>query len=371
LTHLLAVLLALQSPRARAAPPAEVLEALAGARHQCQDAMSGLDARAADDAVAAVERADCLYRLGRLGSAAEALASLLGPAGGGDALSPHDRGEALALHAILLARTDRPADAESARLRMPSEDSARDHRVRAVLAATHGRLPAAWSLVDEALERWPRDPHAVRAAAEVAVLDPDRVTPAARAAIRRPVEVVRQHNLAVSALGAGDGPRCLTHVEQGLAAATDPEAPRLQELGYVCAVAAGRPDSASRLMLARRSVAALPAASVARHAELLLSAGRSREASRLLGVLRTEDPSLRRDVDSLRIRAFVQEGDLDGAVAVARPGAGHPGTRANLARTLGEAGRVSEAMALLDGACGELEGRAARDCQGLRDWLSR
>jgi hypothetical protein len=254
---------------------------------------------------------------------------------------------------------------------MPEEDSARDHRVRAVLEAAAGRPAAAWPIVDEALRRWPRDPHAVRAAAEVASLDPDHVTPAAQAAIRRPADVVHHHNKAVAALNGGDGARCLTHVQSAVAVATEEELPRLQEVGYACAVSAGRPDEASRLMLARRSVAALPAESVVRHGKLLLDAGRAHEAARLLRVLRTDDPTLARDAGSLRIRAHIADGDLDAALAVVRSAASHPASRANLAAKLAKADRPGEARALLEATCPELDGKAAADCEELLAWVSR
>lgn len=364
--------LSLLVPMSRGAPAAEsTLAALSDARHACESALPDLVARAPTDAAAAVGRADCLYRLGRLDEAHASLEALMAKGAPGRELDPHPRGEGLALLAILRSRAGQADAAEGARRAIPAEDSARHHRVRAVLAAADGRAPAAWPVVDEALSRWPRDPHAVRAAVEVASLDPDHVTPAALAAIRRPADVVHHHNKAVIALNGGDGARCLVHVGAGMSVATEDELPRFHEVGYACAVAAGKVDEASRMMMARRSVAALSQESVLQHGKLLLDAGRAREAARLLRVLRVDDPALRTDLGSLRIRAHVADDDLDGALAVARAGSSHPGTRANLAMSLHKAGRSAEAAALLGPTCPELSGRAAADCEELLRFLRR
>jgi tetratricopeptide (TPR) repeat protein len=364
--------LALLVPVSRAAPAvAATLASLSDARHACETALPALEARAPTDAAAAVERADCVYRLGRLDEARASLEALFAKGAAGRELAPHPLGEGLALLSILRARAGQADRAEGARLGIPPEDSGRGHRVRAVLAAADGRPAEAWPIVDEALSRWPRDPHAVRAAAEVASLDPDHVTPTAQAAIRRPADVVHHHNKAVIALVRGDGARCLVHVRAGLSVATEDELPRFHEVGYACAVSAGKVDEASRMMMARRSVAALSQEAVLQHGELLLDAGRAREAARLLRVLRLDDPALRADQGSLRIRAHVADDDLDGALSVARNGASHPGTRANLAVSLHKAGRSDEAAALLEPTCPELSGRAAKDCEELLGFLRR
>lgn len=364
--------LSLLVPVSRATPTvAATLSSLTDARHACEAALPQLESRARTDAAAGVEWADCVYRLGRLDEARASLEGLFARGAAGRELLPVPMGEGLALLSILRARAGQPDLAERARLGIPTEDSGRDHRVRAVLAAADGRTAEAWSLVDASLSRWPRDPHAVRAAAEVASLDPDHVTPTAQAAIRRPADVVHHHNKAVIALNGGDGARCLVHVRAGLSVATEAGLPRFHEIGYACAVAAGEVDEASRMMIARRSVAALSAVSVLHHGELLLDAGRAREAARLLRVLRLDDPALRPDQGSLRIRAHVADADLDGALSVARSGPSHPGTRANLALTLHKAGRSVEAAALLEPTCPELTGRAASDCEALLVSLRR
>lgn len=358
--------LALLTPVAGADPSAAAtLASLRDARHACEETLPALEARAPLDATAAVGRADCLYRIGRLDEARGALEALFAKGAAGRELPPHPRGEGLALLAILRARAGQPDAAEGARRGIPPEDSARAHRVQAVLAAVAGDRSAAWAQVDEALARWPRDPDAVRAATEVASLDPDHVSPAALAAIRRPVDVVHHHNQAVLAFNAGDGARCLVHVGAGLSVATESELPRLQEVGYACAVAAGEVDEAGRLMLARGSVAALPEPSVLRHGELLLAAGRAREAARLLRVLRLRDPALLVDQGSLRIRAHMADDDLEAALSVARSGPSRPGTRANLAVALHKAGRTEDAVGVLGSACPELSGRAGADCVAL------
>ena len=366
-----ALLCALMTRPARAEPVAAELAALTDARHRCEADLERLERHAREDARVRIEQADCLVRLGRLETAGDALAPLFGEGGGGPALTPHDLGEGLALLAVVLARTGRIEQAEAVRQRIPTEDSARAHRVEAVLLVASGRSDAAWPLVDAALARWPRDPHAIRGAAEVASLDPDGVTPSAKAAIRRPAEFVRQHNLAVAALGAGAGERCLRHVEAGLAVASETEQSRLLVVGYACAVSAGRPDVANRMMLARRSVAALPPRSVARHAELLIESGRAQQAVRMLGFVRTDDVAVQTDVGSLRIRANVALGDLDAALGVATGGPSHPVTRANLARALVDADRPADARSLLLRTCAELDGRAAANCAELLGWLER
>jgi hypothetical protein len=152
--------------------------------------------------------------------------------------------------------------------------------------ASTGRPAAAWPIVDAALTRWPSDPDVIRSAAEVASLDPRHVTPAAEVAISRPADVVAHHNRAVAALNSGDGASCLQEVEAGLTKAGDGEKDPLLELGYSCAVHADDAGNASRLMMARRSVTAFSAASVVRHAELLLESDQPKAAGRLLELVR-------------------------------------------------------------------------------------
>ncbi len=344
---------------ARAGDPdvAAAIEGLQDTSLRCADAV---------DQLVGPARADCLYGLGRLDEARRvaeaALAAMPGCVGGEQCR------DLLVLVAILRARA---GDEEALRGALARLDGDRADRFRAlaVSAAALGRPQAAWPLVDEALRRWPKDQHAVRAAAEVASLDPRGVTPSAEAAIARPADVVLHHNKGVAALSAGDGARCLAEVEAGLALATDGESPPLLALGYACAVQAGRTAEASRLMIARRSIDALDAGSVVVHAGQLLDQGRARDADRLLALLHTADPDLLRQRGSLRIRCRQALGDLPGALAVALAEPSAPTTRANLAVALRNAGDPAGARRLLDATCPELRGRARTDCESVRSAL--
>lgn len=338
------------------AGPADVaadIEGLQSADLRCEATLAEM---------AGLARADCLYQLGRLDEA-RGVAEIEYAASEGCTGGEYCR-DTLVLVAILRARAG-----EEERLRGPLSRLTGDHadtfRAKAVTAAALGRPASAWPLVDEALLRWPRDPHAVRAAAEVASLDPRGVTAAAEAAIARPADVVLHHNKGVAALSAGDGERCLTEVEAAIALATDPETPPLLELGYACAVQAGRTAEASRLMIARRSLDALDPGAVVAHAGQLLNQGRARDADRLLALLKTTDPDLARQRGSLRIRAKRALDDLPGALAIAEAGPSNASTRANLAVALRNAGDAAGARRLLERTCPELGGKARSDCESV------
>jgi thioredoxin-like negative regulator of GroEL len=348
---------------------AATIQAMTDAKHTCDAELPKLQAASATDAAAHVDVADCLYRLGRLDEARAGLESAW--PGAEPALTTDQRARGLVLLVILWARAGESARATAA-LRVlegvPGDRGAAVHRGRAVWMASNGRPAEAWPIVDAALARWPSDPDVIRAAAEVASLDPRHVTPAAEAAISRPADVVAHHNRGVAALNTGNGAACLQEVELGLTKAGDGEKNPLLELGYSCAVQAEAVAAASRLMMARRSVTAFPPASVVRHAELLLESDQAKAAGRLLDLVQPKVEQLQIDRDSLRIRAALAAEDLDAAVAVAKDGKAHPESRANLGVALHKAGRTDDARAVLTTACEELRGRDKRDCV---DFLER
>ena len=137
------MLWALTTGPARAEPVAAERAALTDARHRCEADLDRLERHAHEDARVAIERADCLVRLGHLETAGDAFDALFVEGGGASALTPHELGEGLALLAVVLARTGRLEQAEAARQRIPTEDSARAHRVEAVLLVASGGFDAA------------------------------------------------------------------------------------------------------------------------------------------------------------------------------------------------------------------------------------
>ncbi len=338
------------------------LHALTANKHACDDAIPALDARLAvhpEDLEARLRRADCRYQVGRLAWALEDVERVL---------AVEESVEARVLHVVLLSRGGRLGEARRGLRRLPADTPGRS-RAEGVVLAAGGDLGGAWGAVDAALVRWPTDPEVLRLAGEVAALDPDGLTPAAAAALERPERFAQQYNRAVQRLNVGDGAGCLVILAEAEGLVGSVERPLQARLGHQCAAQAGELERAAALLAEAGGVEAADPSAVLRQAELLRRAGRTAEALVLFeGVVPVTGEQLMLQATG-RVVIHREAGQLDEALEVADDGRASAASRANLAVALREADRDVEALALLEGACPDMEGEGAVRCwQTLSRW---
>ncbi len=344
-------------PGHAARPPAELGNETAAPPARC----------GAEDGDPTVAAARCWYAVGRYDRALEVL-----QAPGIEREAADD-----AVLVILLARAGRPEAARAALAAAEARHGPGDARLRArlVLRLASGDA-GAWDALDAALAARPGAPQLVLAASEMTALQPDAATPGARAAVGREEGAMARYNGAALRWESGDWAGCGDGVDEALALLAD--APdmslehRLLGLGHRCAVG-GADLARANALLTRMGPAvartAVDPGALVRHAQLLGEAGAPGAGARLLGLRPTVEPALQPTRDSVELRLRREAGDLDGALKVARGGAASAGARANLARALHEAGRSTEARALLSGACPDLRGTDRRACEQYRAHL--
>ncbi len=342
---------------ALAADPEAAIHALTAQKHACDDAIPALDARLEanpQDSEARLHRADCRYQVGRLAWALEDVQAL-------DVRGP----DAQVLEAILLARAGRHQEASRVVRRMEKDTPARA-RATAVLLASRG--DEGWGVLDDAIDRWPQDPHTLRAAGELAALDPDHVPARVAELLARPARFGEAYNRGVQRLNAGDGPGCLGHVAEAEALAGPTEEPVLARLGHQCATLAGELDLSATWLERAGGVGFADPNAVLAHAELMRRAGLL-DASLALFTLAVpttiEEERLR---DTGRVTILTAQGDLDGALAASSDLASGV-SRANLAVALRRSDRLGEALPLLEAACADMTGDGAVTCwQTVARW---
>lgn len=314
------------------------------------------------------DRVQCWYEVGRYDKAR----ALLAERGGGDTA------EDAAVYVILVARGGDVAGARRALDHARQRFGAQPALERAALVQRlAGGDAGAWTELDAALAARPHDPQLVRAAAEMTALQPDAATPTARAAVGREEGAAARYNGAALRFEAGDWTGCGEVADAGLAVLAD--APdrgleaRLLGLAHRCAVAGEDLSTANRRLKAlgpARARVEIDDGALVQHAQLLGAAGAPKAGAKLLGLKPTVAPAIQPTRDSVELRLRREAGDLEGALAVARRGLTTAAARANLARSLHEAGRTTEARVLLGAACPELRGAARRQCEQYREALS-
>jgi hypothetical protein len=334
------------------------LHALTTRKHACDDAIPALDARLAarpEDQEALFGRADCRYQVGRLVWALEDVQRLTAPGV-----------DALVLEAVLLARLERAREAQQ-RVKRLGRDTAGRTRAEAVLAMAEGDPATGWARVDHALTIWPGDPHSLRAAGELAALDPDHVSALAAAALERPTLFAEAYNRGVNRLNAQDGLGCLGHVVQAEVLAGPVEAPVLARLGHQCAALAGELVLAAEWLSRAGGVGFADPNAVLVQAELMRRGGDPVGALLLFDdavPITLEQERLR---DTGRVTILTGDGQLDAAVGASGQASGV--SRANLAVALKRAGRQDEALELLTSACEDMTGDDAVTCwQTVARW---
>jgi len=343
---------------------ARILEDLTSDAAPCAGEIDALDAAVKADAAdmqARRARGVCRYRLGRLQMAWDDLVASLDPSA--------QEVEALVVGAILAARrkdTDRARTWLAQARRAGGSEHPQVLRGEVVVMGASGQLPEAWKQLDAALAS--TDEHAALrvAATEMVALDPDNATPLARAAIGRRVQTVTRHNRASSWLNAGQPAACAHEAENALAEADpeDTDAIRsLHELAWRCAVAAGQVGPATRHLktLGRQAAGTLPPGAMIAHVRLMRDAGQVPTALKMLRLVKPATDADRRDIATLAVGLHTGQGDLDAALTAATDDAS-PISRTRLAKALVAAGRTSDAVALLDRTCPQMERADAREC---------
>ncbi len=336
------------------------LHALTAQKHACDDAIPALDARLEvqpGDTAARLRRADCRYQVGRLEWALEDVEGVL---------AVEEEVAARLLHVVLLARAGRLAEARKGLKRLP-DDSPERARASAVVLASSGELVAAWEAVDEALGRWPKHAEILRLAGEVAAMDPEGVTEAAKVALERPARFAGEYNRAVNRLNAGDGVGCLGILDGAVGLVGPVEHPVWARLGHMCAAQAGDLERAAALLFEAGGSEAADPNAVLRQAELLRRSGRTSEALVLFEeVVPVDGEQLRLQATGL-VTLHTAAGRLDAALEVSDRASAV--SRANLAVALRKADRAAEALALLEAACPDMVGEGAVKCwQTVARW---
>jgi hypothetical protein len=243
-------------------------------------------------------------------------------------------------------------------------------RVTAVMLASKGQSASAWKLVDGGLERWPEDPHAIEACAEVASIDPKGISRLCDEALAERTRRAGTYNRAVVALNTGRSPDCLGEVEAGLAVARGEDRQRWILLQHACAAQSGDLVRADAALAQLGGAGAIRPVAGLQHAELLRRAGRAEDSLHLLETLPPGDPQEQADAATLRVAMYTDKDRLDEALAVARAGAPSALSRARLATALYNKGRLDEARPLLEGACPQLKGKDAKTCYDLLERIS-
>lgn len=325
-----------------------------------------------DDLSARLREAECAYAIGRLDLARADLDRVFAGRPLSDSLVlgdsrgvPRDRqGDMVALWSVVLSLQGEPALARAALDggRQAFGDTAGMARATAVLVAKKGQLSGAWTLSDQVVQRWPRDPAARAVCAELASLDPSHVTPACLGLLSEKTEKAGAYNRAVMALNEGHDSDCLAEVERARGEQPRAEWPAFLPVGHACAVQAGLLPEADRYLEELGGLAAASPEQLVTHADLLRRAGRSDEALRMIEAAKPSDPTMRAEASTLHLRLLTEAGRLDEALKLAYAEPTGPVTRAVLATALRKAGRAKEAWNLLTQTCPELRGPDAAQC---------
>ncbi|MFM2245228.1 MAG: hypothetical protein RL071_1302 [Pseudomonadota bacterium] len=368
-----------QAPSAVAGTPADTLAAARLAREACDKDLPAQQQRlsaAPTDRALGFAVADCLYENGRYQVARETLDAAWR---GADAAAFRPLGargaEALALYAILLAHGQRAGEARALLDGARAAVGADPHLQRAavMVRAYGGDRPGAWAELAALRQGAPHELAYLRATAELASLDPDGITPAAREVLAVRSSPDTRFNRAARHLNDRAPRACVEVVRQSLPELPEAERPRFRTLGYTCAVQADDLSAATALLkeVGPQQARGLPSDAVIGHARLIADAGDMATAVKLLGLTQPADAEQRGLAQTIRVRAATEAGDLGGALAAAASGEASPASMANLARALVTAGRIPEAEPLLDKACPQLKGEAAGQCYGYVEWMRK
>ena len=381
LASMTSLLLLLATPATAADDSTQILEDIFTAQHECDAMMSALDAAVDANPTWAkprLERAECLYRVGRyewvqrdldVVFSGHSLQRIISSASAGGASLEEARSvveNGTVLRVIMLLDVGSSGSAQTLYREAVGVfgDSPAMTRASIMLTASSGDYASAWRMVDEALARWPSEPQIHQATREMASRDPRGVTDAANSALNAPADAVGWYNDAITAYNQGDYSDCLSRVDVALAEpSTDQDL--FLRLGYSCAVSSGDLKRTNQLIVKLGGTSGLRPDAVLRHAELLYKAGKNDAALELLRNIQPEDLQQLSDVDTLQVRALTRKGDLDGALAVGLAGHARANSLANLGLALKNAERPDDAKAILTLACPSMQGGDATRCYDL------
>lgn len=350
--------------------PVAALEGMGRVRHACTRQMADLDAAVAErpgDRAVALERGLCLHAVGRNDQALTALqAALSGARLGALVEASPDAAQGAVVVGVLLAWRGETGAARGW-LRGLKGALGAEHpgtrRAAILLQAVEGDDAEAWAAARTLWQGQPDDPHAQALIAELTARDPDGAPPWAREMLSRPARTLSRTNRAVGLLTGGRFGDCVTLVDETLAEAREAaEIRRLHILGHRCGAHGGDLRAANTHMLKLRDLAALDGQAVLAHADLLATVGKVADALRLVELAQPDDP---RGADTRRVRWNLALDRLDAAVDAAAAGAASAESRATLGLALHKAGRDSDARAVLEPACADLDRGAKRDCEDL------
>jgi len=327
-------------------------------------------------------RAECYYRVGRYEwvrrdlkrACSSSVAGALRQAeqeGGDDARSVVENGATLQVIMHVFDKKQGAARASYQQARGVFGDTAAMARAEIAITAGGGDTRAAWRQVDAALDRFPSDPQAKLAAAEMASRDYRNITPKANAILNAPAETVGLYNDALAAYNTRDYAGCLATTDKGIANLPEEEHTRFYALGYLCAVTGGQVSRSNTIVRDLGGISDLRPDAVIRHAELLIQRDREQAAIALLKRVRPADVNQRADAETLQVRAMTKAGDLDSAIQVALRGHARPNAIANLGMKLKNANRDAEARQVLEPACPRMQGNDATRCFDLLKRVSR
>lgn len=384
----LSVLLASQRAVAQDDTPENVLSDIFTAQHECDALMPQLDAavEARPDGVEPLlARANCYYRVGRYGwvrrdvdkvfqnrSVRDAVQDVI-QNGTSEEAAKEIVATGVVLQVFLAVDDGQRGSARSAYQagKRYFGDTPAMARANVLVTSGSGDNLEAWRLVDEMLERYPGDPHAFMAAAEMASRDYRNITERANALLNAPANAVGWYNEAVSAYQTGDYESCWQTVRQGLESVPPEEHSRFYRLGYTCAVTEGSLSRSNQIIRESGDISNLRPEAVILHADVLCDAERYDAALALLRRITVETVEQRSDAETLKVRCLTADGDLDGALDVATRNHAQPGSIANLALALQGAGRIDEARAVLEPSCTRMQGQDATRCYEFLEKLRR
>jgi tetratricopeptide (TPR) repeat protein len=244
----------------------------------------------------------------------------------------------------------------------------------ALLLETEGKTDEAWALLDSALAASPDDSTIVlQAAARLALRAPEEVPPRLQARIATAGDWRDRYNLAVAERKAGRTSACRDIAVETLAGAAAPTRPedgvRVAALAHRCGVEAGDLSTADAQLAAAGGRESLSPVLAYNHALLRQQAGDPAGAWSLVGPHALSPPgdaAAAQAMTSLGLRLAVDLGELDSGLAVARAEASPPKERVRLVKPLLEAGRIADALGVLDAACPALDGDQGERCRSLQ-----
>lgn len=290
--------------------------------------------------------------------------------------------EGAATQVLLLSKSDRLADAETAlgSAREAFGNTADLMASEAWLRLGQGDAPAAWTAALASLASESPPAAAINAISKLAIEHPLAATPDQRTLVFSQGRLATRYNLAAGLSNNGQAEPCLTSMRplagspetapERLPEGTDlAELQRLQGsingLAHGCAVTLADVAAATELFPLLGPPGERDAWNVVNHAILMIKNQRPEDAWQAVsesGLLEKADDPNRASVLQIAVGAALDTGRLDDAARLATDPQTPPNTRLNAATELGGAGRKGAALSILKATCPELSGKAREVC---------